>query len=112
MVDRNNATVKYISSKLRKYSKEDIIYALVSADFTVADRVADTCEYMSLMKSHREEEKRLAQECAEIQQATDEYNALYKELARVGFSGFPVEKTERMLSLLQKIKKLAGVKKK
>lgn len=112
MVDRNDATVKYISSKLRKHSKEDIIYALVSTDFTVADRVADTCEYMSLMKSHREEEKRLAQECAEIQQATDEYNALYKELARVGVDNFPIEKTERMLSLLQKITKLAGVKKK
>lgn len=112
MVDRNEVMMKYISSKLQKYSKEDIIDALVSAGFTVAYRVADTCEYVSLIKSPYEEERRLAQECAEIRQATDEYNALFKELARFGFLGFPLEKTERMLSLLQEIKKLAGVKKK
>lgn len=57
-------TVEYLTKKLRAYSKEDIISALVKTDFITADRVAGYCEDKKLM---REAE-------------ADRYKALVKEL--------------------------------
>ena len=108
MVDRNDKTVKYISSKLRKYSKEDIIYALVRADFTFAERVAHSCELLKITREQDEEERQYLK----FRQAVDEYNALSNEAKSVGIANLPHGKIVRMLALYQEIQKLAGVNKK
>lgn len=95
-------TVEYLTKKLRAYSKEDIISALVKTDFITADRVAGYCEGKKLMREAEEDRRRIDDGYKKI----NEYNALVKELKQVGIDKFPLKKLEKMQKLLEEIRKV------
>ena len=93
-------TVEYLTKKLRTYSKEDIISALVKTDFITADRVAGYCAYRRAVREQEKENKR----ADEFDKNINEYNALVKEFNQVGIDKFSYEKLEKMQKLLKEIR--------
>lgn len=98
----SDITVEYLTKKLRAYSKEDIISALVETDYITADRVASYCEGKKLMCEAEAERRRID----DVHKKINEYNALVKELNQVGVDKFPLEKLGKMQKLLKEIRKV------
>lgn len=100
-------TEKYLRSKLSKYTKDEIVNAIIRHfDYTEIDRLVNVCWQLRTMKEREEQEQREDRqraEASELKASIDEYNKLVAEVREKGLTGIPTEKIERMSALITKI---------
>lgn len=95
-------SVDYLTEMLRAYSKEDIISALIKLDFLTAYRIARSCKHQKIMRQAEEDKIRIEDDFKKL----NEYKVLLAELRQVGIKNFPLEKLEKMQTLLKEIGKV------
>ena len=106
MVDRIEATEKFLTDKLKKYSKEAIIKALFSInDFITIDRLCHQLELQRLIEKSKAEERRMEKNIKDTKEAIKEYNELVLKVNKVGYAAAQIKDLERMNELLQIIRR-------
>ena len=106
MVDRIEATEKYLTDKLKKHSKEAIIKALFSVnDYTTIDRMCHQLELQRLIEKNKAEEERMDKIIKETKEAIKEYNELVAKVNKVGIAEVQTKDIKRMHELLQIIRR-------
>ena len=83
MVDRIEATEKFLTDKLKKHPKEAIIKALFSFnDYTTIDRMCHQLELQRLIEKNKAEEERMDKIIKETKEAIKEYTCSYGPICK------------------------------
>ena len=106
-------TEKYLRGKLSKYTKDEIVNAIIRhLDYVEIDRLVNVCWQLRALKEREEQEQREMRQKSEMSKLKgyiDEYNKLVAEAREKGLTGMPTEKIERMSALITKIRRLTKV---
>ncbi len=106
MVDRIEATEKFLTDKLKKHPKEAIIKALFSFnDYTTIDRMCHQLELQRLIEKNKAEEERMDKIIKETKEAIKEYSELVAKVNKVGIAEVQTKDIKRMHELLQIIRR-------
>lgn len=100
MINRPKITNNYLQGKLKKFTKDEIIEAVMrSFNWTDIDLVIHRCECQRLQKGIEADKKRTA----EFEKNCAEYNAIMAELQEKGVGGVSTAKLKRASELIKKI---------
>ncbi|MBQ3047089.1 MAG: hypothetical protein II988_07300 [Clostridia bacterium] len=100
-------TEEYLYKKLSKYTKDEIIKALIATstlDLNRIDIVAHRCYMVRLEKERELEEKRINENIEKTKKAIDEYNGLIAKAKQKGIESLSLKEIERMQQLLKIIR--------
>ena len=97
---------EYMRSRLRKFTKEELIDSILSLQFTTIDLIAQRCEHKRVLKECEEDEKKgrqFIEEREELRKAVAEYNVLAKKARENGLTALSMDEIDHMRALLAKI---------
>ncbi len=97
-------TEKYLRSKLRSFSKEEIINALIAKlDYTQIDLIAHSCRCTRLIREAEQQEEKERRDREQTKAYIAEYNALVEKVQTKGLESLSIAEVNRMRWLLEKI---------
>lgn len=105
-MDRVKTTNEYMRSRLREFTKDELIDGILALQFTTMESIVNRCEYNRIMKEQKEDEQREKQflaEREELRKITDEYNILVKKAREQGLDTLSLEECNRMLAILDRV---------
>ena len=103
------STNEYMRSRLRKFTKEELIDGILSLQFTTIDLIVQMCEHKRVLKECEEDEKKERQfvaEREELRKTVAEYNVLAKKARKNGLTALSMDEIDRMRALLAKIDRI------
>lgn len=103
------STNEYMRSRLRKFTKEELIDGILSLQFTTIDLIVQRCEHKRVLKECEEDEKKeqqFAAEREELRKTVAEYNLLAKKARENGLTALSIDEVDHMRALLAKIDRI------
>ena len=97
-------TEEYLYKKLAKYTKDEIIKALIATstfDLNRIDAIAHRCYMVRMQKERELEEKRINENLEKTKKAIAEYNGLVEKARQKGIVNLSFKEVKRMEELLK-----------